>query len=148
MSTQPHVTFNDGRTIPQIGLGVWQTPDDVAVAAVETALWDIAGKALGLPVYQLLGGKFRDRIRLYMDTALYQTNRPTPQQFAVTAVMNVGLVFTFLWVLPMEMSTAALQSTLFYLLLITLLVTYYDRYRPSYLMHREEAAAEAASPAT
>lgn len=38
MSTQPHVTFNDGRTIPQIGLGVWQTPDDVAVAAVETAL--------------------------------------------------------------------------------------------------------------
>ncbi len=38
MSTQPHVTFNDGRTIPQIGLGVWQAPDDVAVAAVETAL--------------------------------------------------------------------------------------------------------------
>ncbi|HEX6993626.1 MAG TPA: mandelate racemase/muconate lactonizing enzyme family protein [Gammaproteobacteria bacterium] len=53
-----------------------------ALAAVETALWDLAGKALGLPVYQLLGGKFRDRIRLYMDTALYQTNRPTPEQFA------------------------------------------------------------------
>jgi hypothetical protein len=28
---------------------------------VETALWDLAGKALGVPVYQLLGGKFRDR---------------------------------------------------------------------------------------
>ena len=38
MSTQPHVTFNDGRSIPQIGLGVWQTPNDVAVQAVETAL--------------------------------------------------------------------------------------------------------------
>ncbi|UYN98142.1 MAG: aldo/keto reductase [Devosia sp.] len=38
MSTQPHVTFNDGRTIPQIGLGVWQTPNDVAVSAVQTAL--------------------------------------------------------------------------------------------------------------
>lgn len=38
MSTQPHVTFNDGRTIPQIGLGVWQTPNDVAVTAVEAAL--------------------------------------------------------------------------------------------------------------
>lgn len=74
--------------------------------------------------------------------------RSTPQQFAVTAVMNIGLTFTFLWVLPMEMSTAALQSTLFYLLLITLLVTYYDRYRPSYLMHREEAAREAAASAS
>jgi galactonate dehydratase len=39
-----------------------------ALTAVEIALWDIAGKALGLPVYQLLGGKVRDRIRLYCDS--------------------------------------------------------------------------------
>ena len=38
MSNQPHLTFNDGLSIPQIGLGVWQTPNDVAVQAVETAL--------------------------------------------------------------------------------------------------------------
>jgi 2,5-diketo-D-gluconate reductase A len=38
MSTQPHVSFNDGHSIPQLGLGVWQTPDDVAVNAVSTAL--------------------------------------------------------------------------------------------------------------
>ena len=38
MSTQPHVSFNDGHSIPQLGLGVWQTPDDVAVEAVSTAL--------------------------------------------------------------------------------------------------------------
>ncbi len=38
------------------------------VSAVEMALWDLAGKAYGVPVYQMLGGKFRDRIRLYADT--------------------------------------------------------------------------------
>jgi galactonate dehydratase len=39
-----------------------------ALTGVETALWDIAGKALGVPVYQLLGGKIRDRIRVYCDS--------------------------------------------------------------------------------
>jgi len=38
------------------------------VCAVEMACWDLAGKAYGVPVYQMLGGKFRDRIRLYADT--------------------------------------------------------------------------------
>src|SRR5947199_10781758 len=38
------------------------------VCAVEMALWDIVGKYYGVPVYQLLGGKFRDRIRIYADT--------------------------------------------------------------------------------
>ena len=38
-----------------------------ALTGVETALWDIAGKALGVPVYQLLGGKVRNRVRLYCD---------------------------------------------------------------------------------
>src|SRR5262249_17018814 len=37
------------------------------VCAVEMALMDLAGKAYGVPVYQLLGGKFRDRIRCYSD---------------------------------------------------------------------------------
>jgi hypothetical protein len=71
--------------------------------------------------------------------------RSTMQQFVVTSVMNIGLSFTFLYILPPEMSTAALQSTLFYLLLITLIITYYDRYRPSYLVHSDEAEQEAAA---
>lgn len=36
-----------------------------AVSAIEYALWDLAGKAAGLPVYKLLGGKVRDRVRVY-----------------------------------------------------------------------------------
>ncbi len=38
------------------------------VAAVEMALWDIAGKVYNCPVYQMLGGQWRDKIRIYADT--------------------------------------------------------------------------------
>lgn len=38
------------------------------VCGVEVALWDLAGKAWGVPVWQLLGGKFRDSVRIYCDT--------------------------------------------------------------------------------
>lgn len=38
MTEQPDIAFNDGNSIPQIGLGVWQTPNDVAVTAVKAAL--------------------------------------------------------------------------------------------------------------
>ena len=64
------------------------------LSAIETALWDLTGKALDLPVYQLLGGKFRDRIRLYCDTALYQRQLPTPEDFARAAREVVEMGFT------------------------------------------------------
>ncbi len=64
------------------------------LSAVEAALWDLAGKALGLPVYQLLGGKFRDKVRLYMDTALYQSRLPEPSEFAAAAREAVDMGFT------------------------------------------------------
>ena len=38
------------------------------VCAIELACWDIAGKFWGVPVWQLLGGRFRDRVRVYCDT--------------------------------------------------------------------------------
>ena len=63
------------------------------LSAIETALWDIAGKALNLPVYQLLGGKFRDKIRVYCDTALYQRNLPTPKDFAEAALKSKKMGF-------------------------------------------------------
>jgi len=42
-----------------------------AISAIDIALWDIKGKALGLPVYQLLGGAYRNRARAYA-TGLYE----------------------------------------------------------------------------
>ena len=48
------------------------------VCAVEMALWDLAGKTYGVPAYQLLGGKYRDRVRLYADTPRAQS----PEEFA------------------------------------------------------------------
>ena len=42
-----------------------------ALSGIEIALWDLAGKAAGLPVYRLLGGKFRDRIRIYADCGFH-----------------------------------------------------------------------------
>jgi L-alanine-DL-glutamate epimerase-like enolase superfamily enzyme len=38
-----------------------------AVSGIETALWDVVGKLTGLPVYQLLGGKYRDEVHVYCD---------------------------------------------------------------------------------
>lgn len=53
------------RKIKQFG---GQSRQAGGVCAVELALWDLAGKAYGVPVYQLLGGRFRDEVRLYADT--------------------------------------------------------------------------------
>lgn len=63
------------------------------LSAIETALWDLAGKTLNVPVYQLLGGKFRDKIRVYCDTALYQRNLPQPKDFAEAAMKAKGMGF-------------------------------------------------------
>lgn len=38
-----------------------------ALTGIEIALWDLKGKALGAPVYELMGGKFRDKVRVYAD---------------------------------------------------------------------------------
>lgn len=63
------------------------------LSAIETALWDLTGKALNIPVYQLLGGKFRDKVRVYCDTALYQSNNPQPKDFAEAAKKSKDMGF-------------------------------------------------------
>src|SRR5919199_1400873 len=53
-----------------------------AVSAIEMALWDIAGKAAGLPVYKLLGGKVRDRVRVYNGAVRFPMRGHTPEDYA------------------------------------------------------------------
>jgi L-alanine-DL-glutamate epimerase-like enolase superfamily enzyme len=55
------------------------------VCAVEMALWDLCGKAYGVPAWQLLGGRYRDKIRLYADTP----GARDPKAFAVTMKKRV-----------------------------------------------------------
>jgi L-alanine-DL-glutamate epimerase-like enolase superfamily enzyme len=53
-----------------------------AVSAIEIALWDIAGQVAGVPVYKLLGGKIRDRVRAYNGAVRFPMTGQTPQDYA------------------------------------------------------------------
>src|SRR4029078_4603868 len=53
-----------------------------AVSAIEMALWDIAGKASGLPIYKLMGGKVRDRVRVYNGAVRFPMTGFSPADYA------------------------------------------------------------------
>jgi L-alanine-DL-glutamate epimerase-like enolase superfamily enzyme len=55
-----------------------------AVSAIEIALWDIAGQAAGVPVYKLLGGKIRDRVRVYNGAVRFPMTGHMPSDYAET----------------------------------------------------------------
>ncbi len=56
------------------------------VCAVEMALWDLCGKAYGVPAWQLLGGRYRDKVRLYADTP--EAASPAEQQKLINYRIN------------------------------------------------------------
>ena len=63
-----------------------------AISGVELALWDLKGQALGIPIYNLLGGRYRDRIRVYADCG--HGEQPTPASWARRASQAVARGFT------------------------------------------------------
>lgn len=86
-----------------------------ALAGVEMALWDIKGKTLGVPVYQLLGGKLRDSVPCYANG--WFAGARTPAEFAQKARDTVAAGFAGLKWDPfgqawMNISKAELQNAL------------------------------------
>ncbi len=79
-----------------------------AVAAIEVACWDILGKSLGVPVYQLLGGKVRDSILCY-GNGWYRTER-SPKDFVAAAELAVAKGFKALKLDPFGTSRDFLDT--------------------------------------
>ena len=74
------------------------------VCAVEMALWDICGKAYNVPCWQLLGGRYRDKIRIYADTP--ESNSPEEQKKLIRYRMEEQ---GYTW-LKMDVSIAKLKG--------------------------------------
>src|SRR3984893_4125683 len=69
------------------------------MSAIEQALWDIKGKALGIPVYEFLGGKCRDHVRTYANGWSYASS--TPDEYAKAAECAVRDGYTALKCSPL-----------------------------------------------
>ncbi len=74
------------------------------VCGVEMALWDLAGKVYNVPAYQLLGGKFRDRIRCYADTGM----SPDPKIYGQRMKARMEQGFTWL---KMDLGIGLVEKT-------------------------------------
>lgn len=90
---KPHVAFykqfilcEDPTNVERVMLKIRRLggfkPWGSAVSAIEMALWDIAGKACGLPVYKLLGGKVRDHVRVYNGGVRFPMPGTAPRDYA------------------------------------------------------------------
>jgi len=86
LALKPALLDQDPTNVERVMLRIRQRggfkPWGAAVSAVEMALWDVAGKAAGLPVYKLLGGKVRDRVRVYNGAVRFPMTEFTPEAFA------------------------------------------------------------------
>ena len=101
-----------------------------ALSAVETAMWDILGKSLGVPVYRLLGGKVRDDCRIYVNG--WFAGAKTPAEFGAKAKEAVGRGENSVTVPVVDPQT---KYTAFYGL------TYLDENDPQYWVNTNMARA-------
>ena len=80
------IVGKDPTDVERVMLGIRRLgafkPWGAAVSMIEMALWDIAGKAAGVPVYKLLGGKIRDRVRVYNGSIRFPLEGNQPEHYA------------------------------------------------------------------
>ena len=69
-----------------------------AISGIEQALWDILGQALGVPIYDLLGGRVRDRVRLYANGPRGETS----EEIAESCVQIVEAGWSALKLVPFD----------------------------------------------
>jgi len=74
------------------GGGYGRTPSVMAASALEQCLWDLQGKALGLPAYDLFGGRIQERLRVYANINRSTEDR-SPAGFAANAQRAVAAGF-------------------------------------------------------
>ena len=67
-----------------------------AISAIDIALWDICGKATGLPVWKLLGGAFRDRVECYATGFFRPAGQGQAREMAQEAVRHADAGFSFM----------------------------------------------------
>src|SRR5713226_5768287 len=83
---KPFILGHDPTDVERVMLNIRHRgafkPWGSAVSAIEMALWDIAGKAAGVPVYKLLGGKVRDRVRVYNGAVRFPLAGHSPADYA------------------------------------------------------------------
>ena len=96
------------------------------ISGVDIALWDLRGKALGLPIYELLGGRFHDRLILYSNG--WFAGCTTPEEFATAAARTVAEGHTAIKLDPFRRGHA-----------------YLSRYAASYPPEDDEAAVAIAA---
>lgn len=90
------VIGQDARNIENIWQTIFHKYDDMngrgyishLISAIDIALWDIKGKALGAPIYQLLGGPVRERVPLYTHVQDFNSNAGGPDVAAKAALLT------------------------------------------------------------
>ncbi len=88
------IVGEDARNIENIWQKIFHTFDDLngrgyvshLISAIDIALWDIKGKALGAPIYQLLGGPVRERVPLYTHVQDFNSGAGGPEDVAKAAL--------------------------------------------------------------
>src|SRR5258706_1407020 len=83
---KPYILGEDPTNVGRVMLKIRRLggfkPWGAAVSAIEMALWDVTGKAFGLPVHKLLGGALRDRVRVYNGGVRFPMDGSSPEAYA------------------------------------------------------------------